>query len=500
MALTRGRLVAVAVLLLAAGAVAAVALGSGSAPRAQAGTGVPAGETTTEVTRRTLTESSTLDGTLTYNGQTQVYDRLSSAGTFTWLPAVGAVVKRGGRLFSVNQEPVVLMYGTVPAYRTLKEGLSSGTDVRELNENLIDLGYDPYGEISDTHTFSAATAAAVRRWQKAQGLAQTGEVPLGRVVFASGAQRVTKVHVVLGQDPPGQPEAGEPGARPPDAGETGTGQPGSGEPASGKAGPGEPASGKAAPGEPAVGKGVPGEPASGKASGEPARGKSKQSESGPGKSGSKQPASKSSGQGESSSKDAASAGSSVGGKSPASHGSAGEGGGGGMLVLSTSSTQQTVQLKLKADEQRLAHVGESAPVTLPNGNVVQGRVVEVGSVASESGESEHGGGEGGGAGGGSGGSGTGESATVPVTLRLEHSVRRMDEAPVSVQLVKTVRREVLAVPATALTALAGGGYGIETLQGSGRVMVPVTPGLFAGGYVQIEGAGVREGMTVIESE
>jgi hypothetical protein len=32
------------------------------------------------------------------------------------------------------------------------------------------------------------------------------------------------------------------------------------------------------------------------------------------------------------------------------------------------------------------------------------------------------------------------------------------------------------------------------------VTVPITPGMFAGGYVQVEGAGMREGLTVIESQ
>jgi len=31
----------------------------------------------------------------------------------------------------------------------------------------------------------------VRRWQKSEGLPQTGEVALGRVVFVPGARRIT---------------------------------------------------------------------------------------------------------------------------------------------------------------------------------------------------------------------------------------------------------------------------------------------------------------------
>ena len=171
--LTRRRL-SVAVLLAVACAVVAIVLlsgghGKGGTPTA----GVPAGDTTATVERRTLTESSTVDGTLGYGATLELYDRL--AGTYTWLPSVGATIARGGTLFRVNNLPVVLMYGTMPAYRTLKQGVSDGPDVAQLNRNLIALGYDPYGAITDVEAFSEATAAAVRRWQKAEGLSANRE-------------------------------------------------------------------------------------------------------------------------------------------------------------------------------------------------------------------------------------------------------------------------------------------------------------------------------------
>ena len=171
----RRRALAGGAVLLVAIVVAVVVLTQSRSPTHNAaGTGVPAGDTTATVTRRTLAESSTVDGTLGYGSTLELYDRLS--GTFTWLPGVGAVIARGGTLFRVNNLPVALMYGSVPAYRTLKEGISDGPDVVELNENLIDLGFDPYGAITDDDAFGEATAAAVRRWQKAEGLLETGEV------------------------------------------------------------------------------------------------------------------------------------------------------------------------------------------------------------------------------------------------------------------------------------------------------------------------------------
>jgi peptidoglycan hydrolase-like protein with peptidoglycan-binding domain len=442
------------VLAVAIAAVAVVLTQSHSAAQNTTGTGIPAGDTTAEVSRRTLTESSTAGGTLGYGSTLELYDRLS--GTFTWLPAVGAVIARGGTLWRVNNEPVALMYGSVPAYRTLKEGISKGPDVAELNQNLTGLGYDPYGAITAGEDFSEATAAALRRWQKAEGLSETGEVELGRIIFAQGARRVTAVKVALGQDPPGGAGAKEPAA--------GTKE--------------EPANTK----EPVAGT-----------KGKPAGSKAPAGKKHPVKADKKEPAKESPSKEfpakESSNKEPS-------GKEPGGKGENGGGGAGaGMVVLTTTSTQQLVQLKLKAEQQTLARVGQSAPVTLPGGDVVRGRIIDVGSVASAASEGE----KEKGAGGGGEKGGEGESATIPVTLALEHPVAHLDQAPVSVELVKSIRRDVLAIPATALTATAGGGYAIEVLEGTRRVALSVTPGMFANGYVQVEGPGVREGLTVIES-
>ncbi len=85
-----------------------------------------------------------------------------------------------------------------------------------------------------------------------------------------------------------------------------------------------------------------------------------------------------------------------------------------------------------------------------------------------------------------------------MTLALSHPVARLDEAPVSVELIKQVRRHVLAVPATALFAVAGGGYAVEALKGGRGVPLAVTPGMFAEGYVQVEGRGIHPGLKVTE--
>ncbi len=456
----RRRALAAGAVAIAAIAVAAVVLTQSHSPsHSTSGTGLPAGDTTAEVTRRTLTESSTVDGTLGYGSTLELYNRLS--GTYTWLPALGAVIARGGTLFRVNNLPVVLMYGSVPAYRALKQGISDGPDVEELNQNLIDLGFDPYGAITDDESFSAATAAAVRRWQHAEGLSETGEVELGRVIFAPGARRVTAVKVALGQDPAGPSSSQEPEASEPGSGGHGK-EPGAQEKA---------ASEKAAHEKAVAEKAAKEKAAHEKAAAEKAAEGKAASDTPAADDGTKEPSS----------------------KEPAGKGES-EAAGAGIVVLTTTSTQQLVQLKLKAEQQTLARVGQAAPVALPGGDVVRGWIIEVGSVASaaSSDEAEKS--------PNSGEKGEAEAATIPVTLALEHPVAHLDEAPVSVELLKSIRRDVLAVPATALTATAGGGYAIVTLQGGRRIALSVTPGMFANGYVQVEGAGVTEGLTVIESE
>ena len=444
----RRRIAALAAVIVVAAAAGAIVLGTqGSAARHTRDTGIPPGETTATVKRRTLSESSTVDGTLGYGSKLEVFDRLG--GTFTWLPAVGAQIGRGGTLFRINNTPVALMYGSLPAYRTLKEGVSDGPDVAELNENLIDLGDDPYGAIGDVEAFGEATAAAVKRWQKAEGLAQTGVVELGRVVFAPSARRVTEVHVSLGQDPPGTEPSTTPAAEEPAAKE-----PAGKEPAAKK-----PAHKTHAAKKPAA------KPSKGNPGHETPKGKDASGDPGA-KEASKEPSGKEAG-------------------SPSG------GSGGGELALTTTSPQQQVQVALKAEQQQLARVGERVPVTLPGGEVAHGAITSVGTVATQpkSDGDEQGG----------GGSGN-ESPTIPVTITLDHPVSRLDEAPVSVELLETVRHGVLTVPATALIATAGGGYAVEALSGNRRYTLPVTPGMFAGGYVQVEGAGLHDGLSVIVSQ
>jgi Putative peptidoglycan binding domain len=116
---------------------------------------------------------------------------------YTWLPAVGDIIKQDQPVCSLSNEPVPLLYGSIPAYRAFYVGMSDGADVAELTRDLIALGYGD--GLAHSDRYSAATAAAVERWQQARGLPVTGEILLGEVVFEPGPIQVTSVTPSVGQ-------------------------------------------------------------------------------------------------------------------------------------------------------------------------------------------------------------------------------------------------------------------------------------------------------------
>ncbi len=86
-------------------------------------------------------------------------------------------------------------------------------------------------------------------------------------------------------------------------------------------------------------------------------------------------------------------------------------------------------------------------------------------------------------------------ATVAVTGA--HRIPALDGATVNVLFTERVRRHVLSVPLTALIAIGGERFAVyASAEGGARRQIVVTPGLAADGYVEVEGKGLRAGMTV----
>jgi peptidoglycan hydrolase-like protein with peptidoglycan-binding domain len=137
-----------------------------------------------------------------------------------------------------------------------------------------------------------------------------------------------------------------------------------------------------------------------------------------------------------------------------------------------ASTARVVTVDLDASRQRVARVGDRVTVDLPSGSTVDGRIAEVGKVATKK----------------------GDNTTISVTIHVSRRVGNLDQAPVDVGFAVERRRGALAVPVKALLARQGGGYAVEVV---GRGMVRVTPGLYADDLVEVEGDGLREGQRVV---
>jgi peptidoglycan hydrolase-like protein with peptidoglycan-binding domain len=197
------RLLALLGMVAAAAAIVLVVVdpfASGGASRGGAiDNGYPTG--LTAVRRGTLTSQTQVSGTLGYGAAPDgspfsVVGRIS--GTYTWLPSTGQVVRCGQVLYRVANNPVVLLCGSTPAYRALSEG-DTGPDVRQLNANLVALGYASRAALDPaSNYFSAATAYALERLQAKLGVSQTGSLSDGQAVFLPGPLRITKVIATLG--------------------------------------------------------------------------------------------------------------------------------------------------------------------------------------------------------------------------------------------------------------------------------------------------------------
>lgn len=148
---------------------------------------------TAPVVRTDLTSTFDIDGTLGYGASINVLG--GSAGRVTWLPKPGAVIKQGNRVYGVDGKSIPLFYGPAPLWRTLSSGVADGSDVRLLEQNLKALGYGSGVTVDRRYTW--ATAQAVKKWQKAQGMSQTGQVGPDDAVVQPAAIRVTKVEAVL---------------------------------------------------------------------------------------------------------------------------------------------------------------------------------------------------------------------------------------------------------------------------------------------------------------
>ena len=337
------------------GAIMAIAVRGGA--RAPAATPPPPVSTAT-VVRTDLATTVLTSGTLGYEPARPVINQL--AGTYTRLPATGHLIRRGGVLFRVDDQAIVLMIGRTPAWRPFGLGMTSGPDVRELQANLIALGYAS-GLLSEPNgQYDLATDDAVQRWQAAAGYPVTGQISVGQVIFLPGPVLVGAVSVAPGQQ-------ATPGTQP--------------------------------------------------------------------------------------------------------------------YQATTPIREVTVPV---SPIMPPVAVGERVSIVLPAQTRTPGTVASIGPApASRSGN----------------GSGSQASSLLTVTPLHPEATGTGTAVPVQISLTIQSVRHVLAVPVSALLALADGGYGLEIVVPNGRHhLIRVATGIFAGGMVQVSGAGLAPGTRVVVAQ
>jgi peptidoglycan hydrolase-like protein with peptidoglycan-binding domain len=278
-------------------------------------------------------------------------------------------------LYRIDNQPIVLMRGSVPAWRPFQLGMTNGPDVRQLSAALIASRFATGLLTTPSDQYTWATATAVERWQAAHGLAVTGQIPLGQVVFLPGAIRVGAWQVATGG-------AAQPGQQP--------------------------------------------------------------------------------------------------------------------YLVTTDRRVITVPV---TPDMPVVHVGQAVSIILPSQAATAGLVSSIGPL-SPAASTGTGAGANGSSGGGGGGTAT-QSATsfLFITPVSPAATGAGDGVAVQVSLAIQVARNVLSAPVSALLALAGGGYGVEVVLPSGaHRLIGVHTGIFAGGLVQVSGAGLTSGTKVVVSQ
>ncbi|MFH2073237.1 MAG: peptidoglycan-binding protein, partial [Actinomycetota bacterium] len=151
----------------------------------------------------------------------------------------------------------------------------------------------------------------------------------------------------------------------------------------------------------------------------------------------------------------------------------------GTSILATSSYESVVTVDLPASDQAALEEGDRVVIVLPDNTEVSGMVsykAETATLSSQGG------------------------ATFDVIVVLDDlaAAEGLDQAPVDVDVVTDRADGVMAVPVTALVALAEGGYAVEVEQADGSTrLVAVDPGMYADGLVEVTSDGLQAGDRVV---
>jgi hypothetical protein len=119
------------------------------------------------------------------------------AGLVVELAEVGTPVVSGSVIAVVDDRPVAVLPGDLPAWRDLDIG-DVGPDVAQLESALVGAGFDPAGSVTVDDEYTAASASMVEVWQESIGAEPTGAVGRRDVVYVTEEMRIETVHAATG--------------------------------------------------------------------------------------------------------------------------------------------------------------------------------------------------------------------------------------------------------------------------------------------------------------
>ena len=150
---------------------------------------------TATITKGDLVGETTVQGTLHYADSYTL--KSAFEGIVTALPTPGTTLTQGSHVYTVAGNNTYLLHGATPAWRAFEEGMSDGEDVTQLETALSELGYF---EATPNAHFDWNTIAAIKKWQKALSLPQSGSLPLCTVLFAPEDLRIGALKARVGDN------------------------------------------------------------------------------------------------------------------------------------------------------------------------------------------------------------------------------------------------------------------------------------------------------------
>ena len=269
------------------------------------------------------------------------------------------------------------MYGDVVAWRDFKPGIEPGTDIQQLKQNLMLLGYATDNQLLTGDHWDNETTTAVKKYQKSTGVPITGEIDFGGIIFSPGTVLVDSITSA-----------------------------------------------------PAISDNI-------------------------------------------------NVGTSLMTLTPIESIDVDVETHGKPTINKTS--LQVVKTTIEVSDQDLIFIGSPVEIELPDDRTVRGTVTDIGSVAVVP---------------------QGNQAGDPyfeVTIVIDgnNQLHQWTGAPVIVSVTKAIAESVLSTPVVSLLALSEGGYALEIVEMASTRLVPIELGVYADGWVEITGPGLKAGDEVV---